>query len=169
MLALPLPLPLPKPKLPLPLKLPLKAPVLALPFPLPLPAPTLPLPLPFPLPIETADAVPVRADRTAAARMIFLMTFSLVCVEHPGQHKMTGTTQQGCLQKRCRDIRADRHGLSVFQLMCLSGKVEGIGKKLTGIKAYGGCILCGGTDFHVFSRRSVNSLRASGTAWRRER
>ncbi|RUU04246.1 hypothetical protein EOD23_16960 [Mesorhizobium sp. USDA-HM6] len=166
MLALPLPLPLPKPKLPLPLKLPLKAPVLALPFPLPLPlpTPTLPLPLPLPLPIETADAVPVRADRTAAARMIFLMTFSLVCVEHPGQHKMTGTTQQGCLQKRRRNIRADQHGLSVFQLMCLSGKVEGIGKKLTGIKAYGRCILYGGTDFHAFSRRSVNGLRASGAA-----
>ncbi|TIS61428.1 MAG: hypothetical protein E5W93_07840 [Mesorhizobium sp.] len=150
MLALPFPLPLPMPKLPLPLKLPLKAPVLALPFPLPLPTPTLPLPLPLPLPIETADAVPVRADRTAAARMIFLMTFSLVCVEHPGRHKMTGTTQKGCLQKKRRNIGADRHDLSVFQLMRLSGKVEGIGKKLTGIKAYAGCILGGGTDFMPF-------------------
>ncbi|AZO49736.1 MAG: hypothetical protein EOS58_19785 [Mesorhizobium sp.] len=86
-MALPLPLPLPKPKLPLPLKLPLKAPVLALPLPLPLPTPTLPLPLPLPLPIDNADAEPVRADRTAAARMIFLMTFSLVCVELPDRNK----------------------------------------------------------------------------------
>jgi hypothetical protein len=46
----------------------------------------------LPLPTDVADADPVRADRTAAARMIFLMTFSLVCVELPGQFKMTGRT-----------------------------------------------------------------------------
>ncbi|AZO04381.1 MAG: hypothetical protein E5V91_24660 [Mesorhizobium sp.] len=72
---------------------------MALPLPLPLPTPTLPLPLPLPLPIESADAVPVRADNTAAARMIFLMTFSFVCVELPGQFKMTGRTLEGCTQK----------------------------------------------------------------------
>src|SRR5437016_13616859 len=128
-LALPLPLPLPKPKLPLPLKLPLAAPVLAFPFPLPLPTPTLPLPLPLPLPIDSADAETVRADRIAAARMMLFMTFSLVVVLNvSADTKMTETTQQGCRQKRRRNIGADRHGLSVFQLMPLSGKVEDIGK-----------------------------------------
>src|SRR5437660_1745897 len=80
--------------------------------------PTFALPLPLPLPIDSADAETVRADRIAAASMMLFMTFCLVVVLNvSADTKMTETTQQGCRQKRRRNIGADRHGLSVFQLM----------------------------------------------------
>src|SRR5689334_10749693 len=79
---------------------------------------------------------------------------------------MTGITQKGCAQKRHRDIGADRQALSVFQLMVLSGKAGEIGKKLTGIKAYAGCILRGEMRIHAFltNPRTASAFAAARKA-----